>query len=57
MKTKKEYMKLTIPVRMVWIAKKKNRSTTSTNKPHPYYTKFSMYDKDGEPLVERDFEG
>jgi len=60
MKKTPAHIQLTIPVRMTYIASSNNYKMVRNNhkkKSKPYYTKTSLFDNNGEPLVERDFEG
>ena len=57
MENKKHKIKITLPRGiLVVVIRKKHREERRT-RVKPYYSKFSLYDKKGEPLVERDFEG
>ena len=60
MERKSAFIQLTIPVKMTYVVtqgftgKAKERSKKKSS---PYYTTTSIYDKNGEPIFERDYEG
>ena len=57
MENKKQKIKIILPRGiLVMVIRKKHREERRT-RVKPYYSKFSLYDMKGEPLVERDFEG
>ena len=60
MERKSAFIQLTIPVKMTYIVTQKYSKTAKERrkkKASPYYTNTSLYDKNGEPIFERDFEG
>ena len=60
MERKSAFIQFTIPVKMTYIVTQKYSKTAKkrkNKKSPPYYTNTSLYDKNGEPIFERDYEG
>ena len=60
MKKPSAHIQLTIPVIMTYVVAQSNHKMITNHhkkKSMPYYTNPSLFDDNGEPRVERDFEG